>query len=566
MRRWWRSLGRPERITSKVRRSSSVRQKKSKKPLWQHKALIFVASFAIIGTVWVSHAFAAVSPTLLYYSIENDTMSLKLREPDGNIKTLATGVFGSIGASLGPNGDFAVFVRGDDKLYKIDTATGDTQQINTGLSGIHGMPRISPDGTRVTFQYRADSQDPDLTSLYVVGINGSGLRQLTSPGNPRDVSGADWSLDGVRLVFSGFDTTTSSGNIWTMGADGTGRSRITTTDNFVTPRWTPDNKYLVFEDQSQIWASDQFGNRAKMTTFTNPNGIHNPSITNDWQLYFSQSVNGIDQIHTTQLGNTASSTAVIDNAGSPDVLRTGTVTAAPAAFLNAFTNACPSALFIGVRGSGQTESDNNGFGSTIITAANAFASQFPTAQLDHINYQAIAVGYGGADYNYTYVASEQDGEVKLTSKIIGFNSKCPKTPIALAGYSQGAHAAGNVFQQLKPKYANQIAALLMFGDTRFNGKQKGGVNQGTYDSTLNGVFTSAPVVRDKPRSFTGTNPGNRVRSYCNFGDPVCNFNPAGVTNCIVFPMNCPHIHYVDSGQADAGGLWLAQRVKNWTVK
>ena len=71
-------------------------------------------------------------------------------------------------------------------------------------------PAWSPDGRRIAFQTVIRSE------IYVVGVDGTGLRRLTS-NRARD-SGPAWSPDGRRIAFS----STRDGNweVYTMDADG----------------------------------------------------------------------------------------------------------------------------------------------------------------------------------------------------------------------------------------------------------------------------------------------------------------------------------------------------------
>lgn len=88
-------------------------------------------------------------------------------------------------------------------------------------------PRFSPDGTKLVFtRYRPPKgPNPPTTergALFVVNVDGSGLRQVTRFSLGASGAGdADWSPDGTRLVFetSGAFATGGSSDIYVVNAN-----------------------------------------------------------------------------------------------------------------------------------------------------------------------------------------------------------------------------------------------------------------------------------------------------------------------------------------------------------
>lgn len=130
--------------------------------------------------------------------------------------------------------DYDIFVR--------NLETGEERQLTDNTVEDHVWD-ISPDGSQIVFS--RDNGYPNYYDLYVMNIDGSGLKQLTSRGNSNEV-GARWSPDGSKIAYSAHD---SSGNsqIYVMNADGTGEIQITNTlgNNFF-PSWSKDGNKLVF--------------------------------------------------------------------------------------------------------------------------------------------------------------------------------------------------------------------------------------------------------------------------------------------------------------------------------
>lgn len=100
-------------------------------------------------------------------------------------------------------------------------------------------PSVSPDGQRLLFHSNRSGSN----QIYVVGIDGSGLKRLTD--YPEGSLTAKWSPDGKTIVFTrGADQTS---DIWLMDADGGHpRALVVTPGDDSHPQWTPDGQSIVF--------------------------------------------------------------------------------------------------------------------------------------------------------------------------------------------------------------------------------------------------------------------------------------------------------------------------------
>ena len=128
-----------------------------------------------------------------------------------------------------------------------------------------------------------------------------------------------------------------------------------------------------------------------------------------------------------------------------------------------------------------------------------------------IDYAAVAVPFA-VFVPPAYSASVVQGELMLTSFLTSFHSSCPKTPTVLAGYSQGAHVAGDVFQDLPSAVRASIVGVVLFGDTRFNPAQPA-ADEGDYSTGLRGMFAgvSALDCSGRPNSRRSAANGGRSR-------------------------------------------------------
>ncbi|MDZ7808195.1 MAG: hypothetical protein U5K71_13925 [Gracilimonas sp.] len=164
-----------------------------------------------------------------------------------------------------PKGDKIVFTSdrsGDLELYIMDTDGSNINQITDEL-GYDGGAFFSPDGTQLIFRASRPETDEEINNyktllkdglveptnleLFIINIDGTGLRQITDLGN------ANWAPyfhpSGEKVVFSsnhqsqrGFPF-----NIFMINVDGTGLEQITFDDQFDSfPMFSPDGKKIVF--------------------------------------------------------------------------------------------------------------------------------------------------------------------------------------------------------------------------------------------------------------------------------------------------------------------------------
>ena len=93
------------------------------------------------------------------------------------------------------------------------------------------LPAFSPDGRRIAFNSNRDNNN----DLYVVNVDGTGLRRLTN--NPAIDTSPTWSPNGQQVAFTSDRTGTPQ--IYVIGADGTGLRRLTYESYCDRPTWSP---------------------------------------------------------------------------------------------------------------------------------------------------------------------------------------------------------------------------------------------------------------------------------------------------------------------------------------
>jgi len=116
----------------------------------------------------------------------------------------------------------------------------------TGRRTLVASPQVevdaqwSPDGSLVSFTRSPSASDWRDAFIWTVRPDGSTLQQLTSGQFAR------WSADGQRLVV-GASSDGSEGDLFVIGADGSGRRQLTATQVFEAPAaWSPDGTKILF--------------------------------------------------------------------------------------------------------------------------------------------------------------------------------------------------------------------------------------------------------------------------------------------------------------------------------
>ena len=101
-----------------------------------------------------------------------------------------------------------------------------------GTTRIHNwLPAFSPDGGQIAFNSNRDGN----IELYVMNVDGSGLRRLTN--HPSIDTSPTWSPLGHQLAFT--SDRSGSPQVYVVDVDGTGLRRITFESYCDRPTWSP---------------------------------------------------------------------------------------------------------------------------------------------------------------------------------------------------------------------------------------------------------------------------------------------------------------------------------------
>lgn len=190
-----------------------------------------------------------------------DTANIALIRGDGSGLRVIPSQGDGIDAdpSFTPDGQHVVFERfepatGDDAIWVMRTDGSGRRRVATGPHGAQD-PNVSPDGRTLTF-VGASGDDDSQQALFAVGMDGTGLRQLTSYSLDVAIK-HDWSPDGHHIVLSDNANVDGPANVATVDPDGSHLTYLThyaaRPGSAYVGSYSPDGRWIVyrFEENGQ---------------------------------------------------------------------------------------------------------------------------------------------------------------------------------------------------------------------------------------------------------------------------------------------------------------------------
>ncbi|HEY1365546.1 MAG TPA: hypothetical protein VGF23_00450 [Gaiellaceae bacterium] len=192
-----------------------------------------------------------------------------MRANGRNVRQLTSGENFQSSPAMSPDGRLIAFNGqtfdpADSGIHVVDRrggTVGDFRRVTVfpgpDTNGADDEPDFSPDGRRIAFVREAQTRATAPTAqaaVFVVNVDGSGLRQLTP--YALDAETPRWSPDGRRIAFdvnAEEHDAQHPNDLYVINADGRGLTQLTHEgggSNSFHPDWSPDGRKLVFAHRS----------------------------------------------------------------------------------------------------------------------------------------------------------------------------------------------------------------------------------------------------------------------------------------------------------------------------
>lgn len=198
------------------------------------------------------------------------------------------------------------------------------------------------------------------------------------------------------------------------------------------------------------------------------------------------------------------------------------------------TTGCADLVVLGLRGSNQSVDQNHGSGQEILRTVRAMSADLhrksdTTVRLEGIPYRAESAASAAI-----YQANIDDGVTRTRTRIAQLAKRCPRSRIALVGFSQGAQAVHGLAIDLSASASRQVALVAMIADPRRNP-----------DDAI-GSWTYGKAAPGPGKLGAGTPlPGSlktKAITFCATGDEICNWPPGGYPG----PLSKTHRHFYET--------------------
>ncbi len=194
---------------------------------------------------------------MIAHFVDPDTGELirTLPRPDASLELYCGNSWSPDGKRITCEG-YGVDDRGLNGIYTVRASDGGSlQRITSTPHGGYDTPGdYSPDGEHLVFSRWVDDEP---VGLFVTGLDGSGLQQVSPPDVIVDSNGA-WSPDGSQILFETEVSEDIRSEIWVVNADGGsphelpitpacgGPSSDPSSSGCFDPAWSPDGTKIVF--------------------------------------------------------------------------------------------------------------------------------------------------------------------------------------------------------------------------------------------------------------------------------------------------------------------------------
>lgn len=215
----------------------------------------------------LSPNFSSDGSKIAYWNETSQQILVMNSDGSGRIPIFASsgGNLLEVGPVWSPTGDKIIFSYGSYNHYDLWTIRlTDLLLQNLTNDGMYdAQPTWKPDGSNIFYTRRTNPGDANSTQIWSMNADGTNKTQITSSGYNTD---PDWSQDGSKIVYSSGG---AQRDIWRMNPDGTGATPMTSNSYFESmPEWSPDGTDIAFIREANIWRMNADGTEQFQLTFT----------------------------------------------------------------------------------------------------------------------------------------------------------------------------------------------------------------------------------------------------------------------------------------------------------
>lgn len=195
---------------------------------------------------------------------------------------------------------------------------------------------------------------------------------------------------------------------------------------------------------------------------------------------------------------------------------------------------CADLVVLGLRGSDQSATKNHGAGQEVLASVKAMSTRLHRGSASTVRVEGIPYRAESAASNAIYQANIDDGKTKARDRMAELARKCPRSRLALVGFSQGGQVVHELASELPAATSRRIVLIAMIADPRRNPD----------DSIASWTYGKSAPEPGKLGAGSPLSPTLRrsAISFCAAGDEICNWPRSGYAG----PLSDTHRHFYET--------------------